>query len=109
MKNHALSTPLRSGLAARLYIDLKFGSSISETLEEQASWWASNYHVGGDEASFKQKVTDYESGKYKNDQIFVIHAVLEYVTSDGDHHRGNTSPKKLYSSGELFAAGFDLT
>jgi len=58
------STPLQSALAARLFIELKLGNSIPEMLQDQAQWWATTYHTGGDPATFETTVTDFESGKF---------------------------------------------
>ena len=58
------STPLRSALAVRLFIELKAGDSIPITLEEQAQWWSTHYHSGGDASSFQEKVEAHESGEF---------------------------------------------
>jgi len=35
-------------------------------LESQASWWASNYHPGGDQNQFVLSINNYEATKRKN-------------------------------------------
>ena len=58
------STPLKSALAFRLYLEHKAGNKAPLSLVEQAKWWAENYHSNGNEEEFKQKVNEDEKGKY---------------------------------------------
>lgn len=57
------STPIKSVLAFRLYLEYKQGAAIPTSLFDQAKWWSEKYHLGGNEDDFKQKVDDDESGK----------------------------------------------
>ena len=57
------SSAIRSALGARLYIELKTGDDIPDTVEKQAQWWSDYYHDGGEKDTFVTKVNEYENGK----------------------------------------------
>ena len=59
------SLPIRSALAARVFINYKLGDEIPSTLDEQANWWASSYHNSEKSAdTYKEIVNNYEGGGY---------------------------------------------
>ena len=56
-----LSIPLRSALAARLFIEIRSSSNLPATLPDQAAWWAENYNPSQSAQQFEALVSTYEN------------------------------------------------
>ena len=60
---YTYSTPLLSGLMARLLIDLTVGKRIPITIRDQALWWTRHYHQSVKSTIFEEKVKKFEDEK----------------------------------------------
>ena len=80
-----VSVPLRSALAARLFIEIHGSPNIPATVPDQAAWWATYYNPSQQASVFETFVRTYETSIGKTSRMMFSMTCASYTN--------NVSPK----------------
>uniref|UniRef100_H2ZCM6 VWFA domain-containing protein n=1 Tax=Ciona savignyi TaxID=51511 RepID=H2ZCM6_CIOSA len=104
LTNSNYGIPLHSAFAARIFIQKTFGSNaLPTTLAQQAAWWSTVYHPGGNATLFIEIVS-----KFENTPACNSHKLDLWFTIDGSGSVGSSNFQATLRFMESLINGFDI-